>query len=64
MFPLAFDAASAQLQSGGASTGGMLQAISHATAKAAMFMAAGMISTRRLDMIASPSLEGLHGHFP
>ena len=41
MFPLAFDAASAQLQSGDALTGGMLQAISHATAKAAMFMAAG-----------------------
>ena len=43
MFPLAFDAASAQLQSGDALTGGMLQAISHATAKAAMFMAAGLI---------------------
>ena len=43
MFPLAFDAASAQLQSGNALTGGMLQAISHATAKAAMFMAAGLI---------------------
>ena len=43
MFPLAFDAGSAQLQSGGALTGGLLQAISHATAKAAMFMAAGLI---------------------
>ena len=43
MFPLAFDTASAQLQGGGALTGGMLQAISHATAKAAMFMAAGLI---------------------
>jgi formate hydrogenlyase subunit 3/multisubunit Na+/H+ antiporter MnhD subunit len=43
MFPLAFDALSAQLQSNGALTGGMLQAISHATAKAAMFMAAGLI---------------------
>jgi multicomponent Na+:H+ antiporter subunit D len=43
MFPLALDAASAQLQSSGALTGGMLQAISHATAKAAMFMAAGLI---------------------
>jgi multicomponent Na+:H+ antiporter subunit D len=42
-FPLAFDAVSAQLQSSGALTGGMLQAISHATAKAAMFMAAGLI---------------------
>ena len=43
MFPLAFDAGSAQLQRGGALTGGLLQAISHATAKAAMFMAAGLI---------------------
>jgi len=43
MFPLAFDSASAQLHSGGAISGGLLQAISHATAKAAMFMSAGMI---------------------
>src|SRR5262249_54685104 len=43
MFPLAFDPGSGQLQRGGALTGGMLQAISHATAKAAMFMAAGVI---------------------
>jgi formate hydrogenlyase subunit 3/multisubunit Na+/H+ antiporter MnhD subunit len=43
MFPLAFDAASGQLVRGGALTGGLLQAISHATAKAAMFMAAGLV---------------------
>ena len=43
MFPLAFNSRAAQLQSGGALAGGMLQAISHATAKAAMFMAAGLI---------------------
>lgn len=43
MFPLAFDAGTAALERGGALTGGMLQAISHATAKAAMFMAAGLI---------------------
>jgi formate hydrogenlyase subunit 3/multisubunit Na+/H+ antiporter MnhD subunit len=43
MFPLAFDAASPELQRGDALTGGFLQAISHATAKAAMFMAAGLI---------------------
>jgi formate hydrogenlyase subunit 3/multisubunit Na+/H+ antiporter MnhD subunit len=43
MFPLALDPVSAELQSGPALTGGMLQAISHATAKAAMFMAAGLI---------------------
>ena len=43
MFPLAFSAGSAQLESGGALAGGLLQTISHATAKAAMFMAAGLI---------------------
>ena len=43
MFPLAFDARSAQLQTGSALTGGLLQTISHATAKASMFMAAGLI---------------------
>jgi formate hydrogenlyase subunit 3/multisubunit Na+/H+ antiporter MnhD subunit len=43
MFPLAFAPASGQVESGGALSGGMLQAISHATAKAAMFMSAGMI---------------------
>jgi multicomponent Na+:H+ antiporter subunit D len=42
MFPLAFDA-SGTLESGGALAGGLLQAVSHATAKAAMFMAAGSI---------------------
>jgi len=43
MFPLAFAPASAELESGGALSGGLLQAISHATAKAAMFMSAGLI---------------------
>ena len=43
MFPLAFDAGSPEIQRGDALTGGLLQAISHATAKAAMFMAAGLI---------------------
>jgi multicomponent Na+:H+ antiporter subunit D len=43
MFPLAFGAGSARIESGGALTGGLLQAISHATAKAAMFMSAGLI---------------------
>jgi len=43
MFPLAYDASTAALQRGGALAGGMLQAISHATAKAAMFMAAGIV---------------------
>jgi len=43
MFPLAFSPVTAQIQSGGGLTGGILQAISHATAKAAMFMSAGLI---------------------
>jgi multicomponent Na+:H+ antiporter subunit D len=43
MFPLAFDAGTQQLQRGDALAGGILQTISHATAKAAMFMAAGLI---------------------
>jgi len=43
MFPLALDPASGGLESGGALAGGMVQAISHATAKAAMFMSAGSI---------------------
>jgi NADH:ubiquinone oxidoreductase subunit 5 (subunit L)/multisubunit Na+/H+ antiporter MnhA subunit len=43
MFPLAFNTGSAQIASGGALAGGLLQTISHATAKAAMFMAAGLI---------------------
>jgi formate hydrogenlyase subunit 3/multisubunit Na+/H+ antiporter MnhD subunit len=43
MFPLALDTVSAQLQGSVALTGGIIQAISHATAKAAMFMAAGLI---------------------
>jgi len=42
MFPLSFGA-SGKLESGGALAGGLLQAVSHATAKAAMFMAAGSI---------------------
>src|ERR1700744_5093588 len=40
MFPLAFGA-SGRLESGGALAGGLVQAVSHAAAKAAMFMAAG-----------------------
>jgi formate hydrogenlyase subunit 3/multisubunit Na+/H+ antiporter MnhD subunit len=43
MFPLGFNAVSSELQRGDALAGGLLQAISHATAKAAMFMAAGLI---------------------
>jgi formate hydrogenlyase subunit 3/multisubunit Na+/H+ antiporter MnhD subunit len=44
MFPLAFQADTGRLErDDGALAGGLLQAISHATAKAAMFMAAGSI---------------------
>jgi multicomponent Na+:H+ antiporter subunit D len=42
MFPLALDA-SGRLISAGALAGGILQAMSHATAKAGMFMAAGLM---------------------
>jgi formate hydrogenlyase subunit 3/multisubunit Na+/H+ antiporter MnhD subunit len=43
MFALAFDEGSGRMVQGAALVGGMMQAISHATAKAGMFMAAGMI---------------------
>jgi len=44
MFPLAFDASAGRLVAGAALTGGLLQAVSHALAKAAMFMSAGLIA--------------------
>jgi formate hydrogenlyase subunit 3/multisubunit Na+/H+ antiporter MnhD subunit len=43
MFPLGFDALGNTMAHGDALTGGVLQGISHATAKASMFMAAGLI---------------------
>jgi len=43
MFPLAVDPASGHVVRGDALTAGMVQAVSHATAKAAMFLAAGAI---------------------
>lgn len=43
MFALAVDPTSGQLVMGGALAGGILQAITHAAAKAAMFMAAGLV---------------------
>jgi multicomponent Na+:H+ antiporter subunit D len=43
IFPLAFGTAAPHLQTGVALTGGMLQAMSHATAKASMFMSAGLV---------------------
>jgi len=45
IFPLAFDAGGQALVHGAALTGGLLQAVSHATAKAGLFMAAGLIYT-------------------
>ncbi|MDH2401324.1 proton-conducting transporter membrane subunit [Bradyrhizobium sp. SSUT18] len=56
MFPLAFDA-SGRLEDGNALSGGLLQAVSHATAKAAMFMAAGSIYAR----LGHDRLTDLHG---
>jgi formate hydrogenlyase subunit 3/multisubunit Na+/H+ antiporter MnhD subunit len=44
MFPLAFDPVAGRLQDGVALTGGVLQTVSHAFAKAGMFMAAGLIA--------------------
>ncbi|MBO9648680.1 MAG: hypothetical protein J7605_09220 [Variovorax sp.] len=53
MFPLVAGLEAAQIDSAPAINGGMLQAISHATAKAAMFMAAGLIySTLGHDRVA------------
>jgi len=43
MFPLACPPGSTQIANAGALAGGMLQAMSHASAKAAMFMTAGLI---------------------
>ena len=43
MFPLAFDAGGSAIEHGAALAAGTLQAISHATAKAGMFMAAGLV---------------------
>jgi formate hydrogenlyase subunit 3/multisubunit Na+/H+ antiporter MnhD subunit len=43
MFPLAFGAGSTALDGATALSGGVMQVISHATAKAAMFMSAGLI---------------------
>jgi len=57
MFPLAFSAGSAEIQRGDALTGGLLQAISPATAKAAMFMAAGLIYT----VLGHDRIAGLAG---
>jgi multicomponent Na+:H+ antiporter subunit D len=43
MFPLAFDARGSTLVHGPVLTAGVLQAVAHATAKAGMFMAAGLV---------------------
>jgi formate hydrogenlyase subunit 3/multisubunit Na+/H+ antiporter MnhD subunit len=42
--PLSFDTSAGQLVAGAALAGGVLQAVSHALAKAAMFMSAGLIA--------------------
>lgn len=63
MFPLAAGGGSAALGSVGAWTGGMLQAISHAFAKAAMFMAAGLI-TRAVGHDRIAGLAGIGRTLP
>ncbi|MCU0921500.1 MAG: hypothetical protein MUF16_14400, partial [Burkholderiaceae bacterium] len=56
LFPLAFDAAGDMAFREVAATAGVLQAIAHATAKAGMFMAAGLVYARlghdRIDDLA------------
>ncbi len=56
LFPLAFDAAGDMALREMAATAGVLQAIAHATAKAGMFMAAGLVYARlghdRVDELA------------
>jgi multicomponent Na+:H+ antiporter subunit D len=57
MFPLAFDATFSRLHNGDALAGGILQTISHATAKAAMFMTAGIIYAS----VGHDRIDGLSG---
>jgi len=63
MFPIVAGLDAARLDSASAMSGGMLQAISHASAKAAMFMAAGLIyKVLGHDRIAD--LRGVAGVLP
>lgn len=63
MFPLFFGLAKLNLATDTATTGGMLQVVSHAIAKAAMFMAAGLIyCTLGHDRIAD--LRGVGRQLP
>jgi formate hydrogenlyase subunit 3/multisubunit Na+/H+ antiporter MnhD subunit len=63
MFPLSFDVTAGQLTDGVALTGGVIQTISHATAKSAMFMAAGLVySALGHDRIAD--LAGVARAYP
>lgn len=63
MFPLAIGLADMGLPNDKAVTGGLLQVVSHATAKAAMFMAAGLIyATLGHDRLAD--LHGVARHLP
>ncbi len=57
MFPLAAGPATAEFWSAGAWTGGILQAVSHAFAKAAMFMAAGLMA----EALGHDRIAGLAG---
>jgi multicomponent Na+:H+ antiporter subunit D len=55
--PLAVTSGTAALSTGMAWTGGMLQLVSHAVAKAAMFMAAGLIT----EALGHDRIAGLGG---
>jgi multicomponent Na+:H+ antiporter subunit D len=57
MFPLAIGSEWAQVGYSGAFTGGILQAVSHAFAKAAMFMAAGLMT----EVLGHDRIAGLGG---
>ena len=57
MFPLSFDTAVARLQHSSAVAGGIVQAASHATAKAAMFRVAGLI----YEVLGHDRIGGLAG---
>src|SRR5262249_57909657 len=63
MFPLAFDVGSARLQHSSALSGGLFQPVSHATAKAAMFMAAGLVF-KALCPFCLPELRGVRPALP
>jgi formate hydrogenlyase subunit 3/multisubunit Na+/H+ antiporter MnhD subunit len=57
LFPLAWDGSNGRLRAGLALTGGLLQAVAHAFAKAAMFMSAGLAA----KSLGHDRVDGLAG---